>query len=275
MFFSPLNRLNRSELHIETTRNPQLARIIYEKISSTNFLNEWSKYDDIYITTNSDYITPVLANKHIENLVRLLNISLNESTQARLFPLLYELLFQPTDQVINLVDQLLNKLIEEKNLKKKLICLHIRIGKNPTMINDKILSYRDTMVEDMLEFIEKNLTINKQSLIFVTSDSIEINKYILNKYYSTQSVSIPGPIIHIDRLSSSYSSTEQYQGFLKVISDFYVLGECDTLIMARSGFSEWASRRRYLINQFHQLYLYCRGIHQITGHKWKRPHIIC
>jgi hypothetical protein len=173
---------------------------------------------------------------------------------------------------MNLVDQVLN---QETNLKKQLICLHIRIGQNPTIIYDEMLSYRDTMVEDILEFVEKNFTINKKSLIFITSDSMEINDYILKKYSKNQSISIPGPIIHIDRLSSSYSSNEQCQGFLKVISDFYVLGECDRLIMARSGFSEWASRRRYLRNQFDQLYLYCRGIHQITGHEWKRPYTKC
>ncbi len=185
---------------------------------------------------------------------------------------MYELLFRPTSTVMNLVDQVLN---QETNLKKQLICLHIRIGKNPTMIYDEMLSYRDTMVEDILEFVEKNFTINEKSLIFITSDSMHINDYILKKYPKNQSISIPGPIIHIDRLSSSYSSNEQCQGFLKVISDFYLLGECDRLIMARSGFSEWASRRRYLRNQFDQLYLYCRGIHQITGHKWKRPYTKC
>jgi len=149
----------------------------------------------------------------------------------------------------------------------------MRIGKNPTIINDKILPHRDTMVEDILEFVEKNSTINnKKSLIFITSDSMEINEYILNKYYPSQAIAIPGPIIHIDRLSSS---NEQCQGFLKVISDFYVLGECDTLIMSRSGFSEWASRRRYLKNQFNQLYLYCRGVYQVTGYQWRRPHMIC
>ena len=84
------DRSNRSQLYIETTRNVKLAEIIYGKISSTNFLLEWSQYDDIYLMTNSDYITPVLANKHLENLVRLLNVTSAESTQARLFPLLYE-----------------------------------------------------------------------------------------------------------------------------------------------------------------------------------------
>ncbi|CAF2736802.1 unnamed protein product [Rotaria sp. Silwood2] len=266
---------HRKHLYVETTRNNQLARILYEKISSTNFINDWSQYEDIYITTNSDYITPVLANEHLQNLVSLLNFSSYESSQARLFPLIYELLFLPTNQVMNLVDQLLIKLNDEKNLKKQLICLHIRIGRNPTMATDKKLIYRDTMVEDILQFVDKNLTINRNSMIFITSDSMDINQYILDKYNTSQSMTIPGPIIHIDRLSPSYSSNEQCQGFLKVISDFYVLGECDTLIMARSGFSEWASRRRYLINQFNQLYLYCRGIHQVTGHQWKRPYMIC
>ena len=173
---------------------------------------------------------------------------------------------------MHLVDQVLN---EEISLKKQLICLHIRIGQNPTMDRDKKLSYRDTMVDDILEFVEKNLTINQYSSIFITSDSMQINDYIRQKYPDNQSISIPGPIIHIDRLPSSYSSAEQCQGFLKVISDFYVLGECHRLIMARSGFSEWASRRRYLTNQFDQLYLYCRGIHRITGHQWRRPHAVC
>jgi hypothetical protein len=267
------SKSNRSQLHIETTRNSQLARIIYENISRTNFINQWSHYDDIYLTTNSDYITPAFTNEHIQNLVRLLNISSNESSQARLFPLLYELLFRPTNQVMNLVDHLLIKLDEDKSFHKQLVCLHIRIGKNPTMIYDKMLPHRDTIVDDILQFVDQNLTIHKQSFIFVTSDSVQINEHILNKYGTSQSASIPGPIIHIDRSSSS--SNEQCQGFLKVISDFYVLGECDILIMARSGFSEWASRRRYLKNQFNQLYLYCRGIHQITGHKWRRPHVIC
>ena len=259
-------------MHIETTRSNRLAGIVYTNISSTNFAQEWSQYDDIFLTSNSDYITPALANKHLQSVVRLLNISSSESNQARLFPLLYELLFRPTDVVMNLVDPILYQV---KSSNKQLTCLHIRIGKNPTIIHDKKLPHRDNIVEDMLTFVEKNFTVRKTGLLFITSDSMEIKNSILEKYPHNQSIAIPGPIIHIDRLSSSYSSNEQCQGFLKVIADFYVLGECDRLIMARSGFSEWASRRRYLKNPFDQLYLYCRGVHQITGYHWKRPHVVC
>ncbi|CAF1112277.1 unnamed protein product [Rotaria magnacalcarata] len=270
------DKSNRKTLYIKATVDKQLKQKMYEKISSTNFLIEWSQFDDISMETASDYVTPVLANKYLQNIVRLLNISSIESTQTRLFPLLYEILFRPTDHVMTMVDQLLIKLNNNKSVKKQLICLHIRIGKNPTMIYDEIRTYRDTMVEDMIQFVDKNLTINNNSMIFITSDSMKVNQDILDRYNTTnQSISIPGPIIHIDRLSSLYSSDERCTGFLKVISDFYVLGECDTLIMARSGFSEWASRRRYLIDQFNQLYLYCRGIYQVTGDQWRRPYNIC
>jgi hypothetical protein len=143
------------------------------------------------------------------------------------------------------------------------------------MMNDEIRSHRDTMVADIVRFMEHNLTITSQSMIFITSDSMDINEYILNRYGVGRAVSIPGPITHIDRPSSSHSFAEQCQGFLKVIADFYVLGECDALIMARSGFSEWANRRRYPKKQFSQLYLYCRGVHQVPGHGWRRPHVVC
>ncbi|CAF0801979.1 unnamed protein product [Adineta ricciae] len=266
---------NRSQLLIKTTRSSQIASVIYEKISSSNFVDDWSIYDDIYIATNSDYIRAALRNKRIQHVVRLLNFSSDELTQDRVFPLLYEILFRPTNAVLNSVDQLLSNLQSDTFSSKRLICLHIRMGKNPTIIHDERRSYRDTMVEDILHFTETNLTINDQSIVFVTSDSLEVNRYISNRYGSNHTVSIPGPIIHIDRLSPSYTYKEQCDGFQKVISDFYVLGECDALIMSRSGFSEWGSRRRDLSHQFNHLYQYCRGVYQVTGHRWKRPFHVC
>ena len=260
---------------IETTRSDILADDIYRQISSKNFPIDWSGYDDIYIQTNSDYITPALANPHLRPMARLLNFTVAESSLDRLFPLLYELLFRPTEPVMTLVDQLLVMLEQEEAESKPLICVHLRIGKNPSILGDKRLAHRETMLDDVLQFVDGHLSIEPQSMLFVTSDSSQINERILAKYGPSQALSVPGPVIHIDRLSSSQSSADQCQGFLKVIADFYVLGECHTLIMARSGFSHWASRRRRLDTQFDRLYLYCRGIHQITGHDWRRPHTVC
>ena len=264
---------NRHVLNIEIMQDRQMAKQIYEKIASKDFLSEWSSYDDIYLTSNSDYITPVLTNPHLQDRVRWLNLSSDEMSQTQLFPLIYEILFRPTDVLMDLVDGILTRSDREKV--KDLICLHFRIGMNPSMIEDQSFSYRDTMVDDILAFLNRNMTIDDQSLIFVTSDSAAINQHVLDHFGPERSVSLPGPIIHIDRLSSIHSSTEQCQGFLKVLADFYVLGECDRLIMARSGFSHWASRRRLMTKQFDELYLYCRGVHRVTGHGWKRPHSVC
>ena len=255
-------------MHLETKQNSLIANKIYNEISSTNFIEQWSKYDDIYLTTNSDYITPVLANPHLTEIVRLLNFSSNESTQTRLFPLIYEFLFRPTEQIEYLVNQVLN-------YRKSIICVHIRLGRNPTMIFDEKLAYREQIIDDMLTFLNQNLTNTNNTLLFLTSDSMEVNQYISQIFSKFPTVTIPGRIIHIDRLSSNSSSDSRCQDFAKVLSDFYVLGECDQLIMARSGFSYWASQRRYFTKLFQHLYLYCRGLHQITDEKWKRPHAIC
>ena len=265
--------VNRRVLNIETTKDRHFATQIYETIASKDFLSEWSNYDDIYLTSYSDYITPVLTNPHVQNQVRWLNLSSNEMSQTQLFPLIFEILFRPNDDLMNLVDEILAR--TDKENVKDFICLHLRIGMNPSMIEDQRLSYRDTMVDDILAFLDRNMTMDDQSLIFVTSDSAAINQRVLDQFGLERSVVIPGPIIHIDRLSSTQSATEQCQGFLKVLADFYVLGECDRIIMARSGFSHWASRRRLMTKQFDELYLYCRGVYRINGTGWKRPYPVC
>ena len=265
----------RRSLYIETTRNKKIADEIYQKITLTDFTKDWSKYDDIYITTNSDYITPVLKNPFLKNRVHQLNLSESESNQVQLFPIIYEYLFQPNIELNELVDRVLRKFDRNVRFTDRSTCLHLRFGKNPSIINDNILPYRDQMSEDVVRFLKANLTIDERSSIFITSDSMDINQYFKEQFGDEKTLTIPGPIIHIDRVSSNNSYEERCQGFLKVLADFYVLGECSTLIMARSGFSQWASRRRIQLNPYDRLFLYCRGVYRITGSQWKRPHTIC
>jgi hypothetical protein len=151
--------------------------------------------------------------------------------------------------------------------------MHIRIGQNPSIPKDIKLPYRLSLIQDMIEFIDRNLSYLHSS-IFVTSDSIKGLEY-LQKYYGLNRIlNINGPIIHIDRYNSKIQSNELiYQGFLKVIADFYFLGECNIILMPRSGFSDWANRRR--INQYSNLYIYCRGLHRVTSQRWRRPYTIC
>ncbi|CAF0913014.1 unnamed protein product [Adineta steineri] len=244
---------------------------LYSNISSGNLMEIWSKYENIYLTANSDYITPALKNPFFQLIKSQINIQSNESTQEILFPLIFELLFKPTSIVINQLDKLFSK--SSLSYNQSIICMHIRMGQNPTVPKDAKLPFRTSIVYDMLKFIDKNLN-QSYSSIFITTDSYEVQQNIYKHYGNDRMLSIPGPIVHIDRYNSKKESYERlYNGFLKVILEFYFLGECDTLLRSRSGFSEWASYRR--LNKYSNLYLYCRGIHQITGPKWRRPYNIC
>jgi len=97
------------------------------------------------------------------------------------------------------------------------------------MPKDVKLPYRQSFVQHMIEFIDRNLS-HLYSSIFVTTDSIESLQYLNKHYGSNRILNIDGLIIHIDRYSSKIQSNQLiYQGFLKVITDFYFLGECDTV----------------------------------------------
>ena len=151
--------------------------------------------------------------------------------------------------------------------------MDIRSGQNPTIPNDLKYSFRKSIVPDMMTFIDKNLNYSYSS-IFVTSDSYQTQQDVYKHYGENRVLSISGPIIHVDRYESKMDTNKtSYHGFLKVISDFYFLGECDTLLRPRSGFSEWAGRRR--LNEYSNLYIYCGGIYRVDGPKWQRPYTTC
>ena len=223
------------------------------------------------LTTNSDYITSVLKNPFFKSIISQLHIRSNESTQQDLFPLIFELLFKPTSLISRELDTLLQRVSSSPN--HSIICMHVRLGQNPSIPKDKKIPYRQSLVQHMIEFINRNLS-HLDSSIFLTSDSIASLQYLQKYYGSNRILYTDGPIIHIDRFNTTIQSYEHiYRGFLKVIADFYFLGECDIMLMPRSGFSQWANRRR--INEYSNLYMYCRGIHRVTSSRWKRPHIVC
>lgn len=264
-----INKLN-TTLRLNLIPHPGNKKVRSLMLSS-NLIKDWSKHDNILFTTNDDYVSVVLKNPIFNLSISELNIRSNESTQQDLFPFLYELLFKPTSIIIDTVNQLFLK--SSLHFNQSIICMHVRAGKNPTMSNDKKIPFRQSMAYDMMKFIDRNLS-SPRSSIFAASDSYQNQEYIQSHYGKDRMLTISGPIIHIDRLNRSLLSTDTiYRGFLKVIAEFYFLGECDTLLRCRSGFSEWAGRRR--LNEYSNLYIYCRGIHRVSSSRWRRPHSIC
>lgn len=231
---------NRTRLTINTMRSWQTSNVgaIANTIKAKNFVKIWSQYDDIYISTNSDYMTPAIRNIYMQNKTQHLlgRIAISQATMQTLFDLLFELLFKPSFIIHNRVDTILTKAH-----RRHLICLHIRVGKNPTNPFDHAFTARANTTKAMIDFTDKYMLNRTSPIIFVTSDSGQAISEVL-QHYRDSSMTIVGPILHIDRFDRR--STTLCEGFIKVIADFYLLGECQTLVVSSSGFSSWANRRR-------------------------------
>ncbi|CAF1484095.1 unnamed protein product [Adineta steineri] len=220
---------------------------IANTIKSKDFVQIWSSYNDIVISTNSDYVTPALHNKFVLNQTRKLldRFLLAQAAMQTLFAFLFELLFTPSISVRNRLDTIL-----AASRHRHLICLHIRPGKNPTNPFDHAFTGRVNTIKAMLNFTNNYLSNKSSSLAFVTSDSGHVSDVL--HHYPNSSMTIVGPILHIDRFDRRSSII--CDGFIKVLADFYLLGECQTSLLSNSGFSSWENRRREKPNE--ELYIY-------------------
>jgi hypothetical protein len=246
----PNKSKNRTRLYINTMGSwkKKFQNEIANTIQSKDFAQIWSSYDDVIISTNSDYMILAFRNSYMSNKTRDLfgQIPRTEMTMQALFAFLFEFLFKPSISVRKRVDTILFA-----SQHRHLICLHIRIGKNPTNPFDHAFKTRGNTTKVMLDFTDHYLLNKSSSLVFVTSDSGQAVSDVLH-HYPNSSMTIVGPILHIDRFDRRSSTV--CDGFSKVIADFYLLGECQTSLLSNSGFSSWANRRREQPNA--ELYFY-------------------
>lgn len=243
-YSSIFKQKNRTRLTINTMASWQSAyrTQITELIRSKDFVRAWFTYDDVVLSTNADYIVHALKNPFVSKQVQHLfnQTSVARVTMENLFPFLYEFLFQPSVSVRRRVDVILGAAMN-----RPLVCFHIRLGKNPSNQFDYAFRSRENTSQVMMQYVDQHHWNQSEPLIFVTSDSSEAIADVLH-HYPTSSMTIVGPILHIDRFDRRTART--CDGFEKVIADFYVLGECQSLFASRSGFSRWAHRRREHFN---------------------------
>lgn len=269
----------------KTTRNYSSRKIvaidtndqIVAEIHDKPFVSNWSQYNDIEIFTNMDFVTAVFSNPWLQhNRILRMFLKVMRTGQANintLFPLLFEILFKPSKSVSKIIDSALTALSQKQT---SLLCLHIRVGQNPTNPNDAAFDDRETIAKDMIEYIDDSALLRWENLtVMVASDSKKAASQIL-RHFTRRSFTIPGPILHIDRPAKHVDHCE---GFFKVVVDFYVLGECHTSFLTNSRFSAFANRRRK--TPYKNLYKYdstgkrvkkCRDI--LATFKWEPPESI-
>ncbi|CAF1993377.1 unnamed protein product [Rotaria magnacalcarata] len=175
------------------------------------------------------------------------NLPIERLTLHNLFPLFFEVLFQPTLEIVNALEPIL-QIIENGYT---LTCIHLRMGKNPSNPFDALFQNRATAVDDILDYLNRTkLGRKRNTRMFVASDSEQALSSMFAQFQN-QTISVSGPILHVDRPTNAVNVVH---GFLKVIVEFYLLGECDASILTASGFSALANRRR--IDPYHNLFKY-------------------
>ena len=244
----------RTRLVISTTLFDEAENKRFDTlITSKNFISEWESYDDVWMTTNTHLTRRALRNPLANSSWLIGRLPPIMTVDRNIFPLLFELLFKPTKTLIQSVEKVLHLPYEQ------LVCVHIRMGQNPSNPRDSVFPFRQNITRTMIKFLDTKLgsVSAKSTRIFVASDSnAAINE--VEKKFPGSVVTVPGPIMHIDReYSAKFRSSVKSsacEGFLKVLTEFLLLGECDVSILSRSGFSAWASRRR--VKPDETVYLY-------------------
>ena len=124
--------------------------------------------------------------------------------------------------------------------KHKLVCVHVRMGSNPSMWDSAIRMSLDNL-PTVWSFIS-NQSSSDYHKVFVMSDSAEVMTSAKEQPFRNRLVTIPGKIVHVDRTKGgNIEEDDLCDGFEKLVLEHHVLMNCDVLVRGHSGLSTIAS----------------------------------
>ena len=164
---------------------------------------------------------------------------------AEINKLVLDILFRPVPKL----EKDISLYMENVGGQQKLICGHIRVGRNPSMPQDARRRAGGPNVTMILQFL-KQYDVPSKYVVFVATDSEEVKQYVMEHFTSRFTVDMP--IVHVDRFSNRNKSTA-CEGFYAAFIEQYLLSKCDLLVVTRSGFGVKAA---YMSDKDQELYLY-------------------
>ena len=193
----------------------------------------------VFIKTNQIWTTYILANKKAEkNIPSTVGKGIMEINRNIL-----KRLFRPT---ITLQQEIM-KYMENVHHQQKLVCSHIRTGKNPSMPQDKAKGDSQRAVQTIFHFLKK-YDIPSQYMIYVATDSDAVKKKLKDTFNSC--FTVDQPIVHI----ALYRAHENAcKGFKTALLEQHLLSKCHVLVYTRSSFGRLAS---YMNEVMQGLYFY-------------------
>ncbi|XP_050412077.1 uncharacterized protein LOC126826955 [Patella vulgata] len=200
----------------------------YNNIKDMDFNVEFKK-PIVYFRTNLDYVDGLKQNKLYNTQLSWMKHLSRDQVYAKIVKELFTL--APDSQ--KLMDTFMKTALPSE--KHKLVCAHVRRGRNPTIPNDSQVRVSDEDVLHVWKFLRhyNNPDIYR---IFFTSDS-DSDVTRARNLFPDQMVENKGQVIHFDKARDQ----KDCEGFRKVVVDQQILMKCDVLMISFSGFSRMAA----------------------------------
>ncbi|KAL5008729.1 hypothetical protein ScPMuIL_014310 [Solemya velum] len=226
---------------------------IFRKTLSVIDLDKYFRHDVILFSSNYHSWQYLKRNdKYRKQLGRLHNY-----TVEQLFSVMIPKLFPLSDELERSVRHLLRKPAE--STREKLVCAHIRMGKNPTNPLENLVFMDITEAILILKFLEQ-IAENSRTSFFVASDSDEVRDLAEQKFRD-KNISTPGNTIHIDRERFLPNACS---GLRKAIIEQRMLAHCDILVTTFGDYGKMAAFIRKKQNG-----LFCYYNQKISPCKWE------
>ena len=152
-------------------------------------------------------------------------------------------LFQPSQ----LLADGLQTFLENISRNRKLICSHLRIGKNPTIPKDSKRAPVDVIA--IFKFLKK-FDASSRHAIYVASDSEEVKLSVKGNFTNGNIVDLP--IIHVDYFFKAQRSIA-CDGLYTALLEQHILSRCDLLLLTRSNFGAMAA---YMSPKEQEVFIY-------------------
>lgn len=201
--------------------------------------------DVVYLTTNYDYFYALKSNPHYTNIFRK---RLRGKPRPVIFADLWQNVFKLNKRVRRRIDRAVK--VARPTPHHKLVCGHVRLGKNPSIPNDSEVRNTLSTIKPLWKFLQ-HFKDPKKYRIFVPSDSEIVRNKVLQNFGSL-AVDVKGDIMHIDKSQVEDGCV----GFEKVLADQYLLSTCDVLVLTYSVFGKSAA---YMRRSNHDLYFMENG----------------
>uniref|UniRef100_A0A0B7BA76 L-Fucosyltransferase n=1 Tax=Arion vulgaris TaxID=1028688 RepID=A0A0B7BA76_9EUPU len=208
-------------------------KIIYNNIGNINFTELIGSSKYVYFRANLDYSQGFRhSHLHRDKLSWMEQVT-PDQIQATIFKQLFSLSPRLQSRLQNLLAQ------ELPTSKHKLVCAHVRMGKNPTLPTDYFTRLSSEHLPNVWKFIKHHSTSDFHK-VFVMSDSAEVMNQSRLQEFGARLVLTPGVIGHVD-IPANLNTEDMCSATEKVIFDLHLLMNCDVLMISDSGLSRLAA----------------------------------